>query len=152
MPPPIANQPPPYEGRNLYARRRRAAGGGRARRRRLARAALAAWGATLGAPRRFALATPPIAIRPSSRTLDRRGERDRRVDFHPAWHELMRSRRPQASTRRRGRRRAPARRSRAPPLYLLHAQVENGTQCPLTMTYAGVPVLRAARRRGAVAG
>ena len=25
--------------------------------------------------------------------------------------------------------------------YYLHAQVENGTQCPLTMTYAGVPVL-----------
>jgi putative acyl-CoA dehydrogenase len=26
--------------------------------------------------------------------------------------------------------------------YLLHAQVENGTQCPLTMTFAAVPVLR----------
>src|SRR2546423_2945530 len=27
-------------------------------------------------------------------------------------------------------------------MYFLHAQVENGTQCPLTMTYACVPVLR----------
>ena len=26
----------------------------------------------------------------------------------------------------------------------LHAQVENGTQCPLTMTYASIPVLRRA--------
>jgi putative acyl-CoA dehydrogenase len=26
--------------------------------------------------------------------------------------------------------------------YLLHAEVENGTQCPLTMTYAAVPLLR----------
>ena len=26
--------------------------------------------------------------------------------------------------------------------YLMHAEVENGTQCPLTMTYAGIPVLR----------
>src|SRR5262245_52097315 len=26
-------------------------------------------------------------------------------------------------------------------MYFLHAQVENGTQCPLTMTYASVPVL-----------
>src|SRR5438132_7910230 len=26
-------------------------------------------------------------------------------------------------------------------MYFLHAQVENGTQCPLTMTYACVPVL-----------
>src|SRR5262249_22860549 len=26
--------------------------------------------------------------------------------------------------------------------YLMHAEVENGTQCPLTMTYAAVPVLR----------
>jgi putative acyl-CoA dehydrogenase len=26
-------------------------------------------------------------------------------------------------------------------MYYLHAQVENGTQCPLTMTYASVPVL-----------
>jgi putative acyl-CoA dehydrogenase len=29
-------------------------------------------------------------------------------------------------------------------LYLLHGQVENGTQCPLTMTCASVPVLRLA--------
>src|SRR5687768_7975532 len=28
-------------------------------------------------------------------------------------------------------------------MYVLHAQVENGTQCPLTMTYAAVPALRA---------
>src|SRR5205085_12554528 len=26
--------------------------------------------------------------------------------------------------------------------YLIHAEVENGTQCPLTMTYAALPVLR----------
>src|SRR5664279_5742988 len=26
--------------------------------------------------------------------------------------------------------------------YLMHAEVENGTQCPLTMTFAGIPVLR----------
>ncbi len=27
-------------------------------------------------------------------------------------------------------------------MYMLHAQVENGTQCPLTMTFAAVPALR----------
>ena len=32
--------------------------------------------------------------------------------------------------------------------YLMHAQIENGTQCPLTMTFAAVPLLR--RHAGAI--
>ena len=34
----------------------------------------------------------------------------------------------------------------------MHAQVENGTQCPLTMTYAALPVLAPSPARNALAG
>src|SRR5206468_2653542 len=64
------------------------------------------------------------------------------VAFDPAWDDLL------ALAMREGVHcepwidpRAGAQVARA-AAYLLHAQVENGTQCPLTMTYAAVPVLR----------
>ena len=70
------------------------------------------------------------------------GNRIDEVVFDTAWHELM------TLAMREGEHcgpwvedRAGAQVARA-AAYLLHAQVENGTQCPLTMTYASVPVLR----------
>ena len=85
---------------------------------------------------------------PELRTHDRFGERIDEVTFDPAWHELMRlamlegehcapwvDARPGAQVARAA-------------AYLLHAEVENGTQCPLTMTYAAVPVLEPCARRG----
>jgi putative acyl-CoA dehydrogenase len=140
---PFPNQPPPYEGRNLYrgdaALREAVAREGAA----WADAALDAWGATLGRAETFALAECANRYPPTLRLLDRGGERIDAVEFHPAWDALM-----QLATRegehvlpwteeRRG-----AQVARA-AMYVLHGEVENGTQCPLTMTYASVPALRA---------
>ena len=138
---PFPNQPPPYEGRNLYltdvALRDAVAREGAGH----AHADLVAWGATLGTADTFALADAANRFPPQLRTLDRRGERIDTVDFHPAWHALM-----QLATAA-GEHCAPwtapgpgAQVARA-AMYFLHAQVENGTQCPVTMTYASVPVL-----------
>jgi putative acyl-CoA dehydrogenase len=136
------NQPPPFEGRNLYltdpalqhAVQRE--GGGWAHER------LAAWGEVLGRAETFALAARANRVAPELRTHDRFGDRIDEVAYDSSWHELMRL------AMREGEHCAPwleprpgAQVARA-AAYLLHAEVENGTQCPLTMTYAAVPVLR----------
>jgi len=147
---PFPNQPPPYEGRDLYATdaalreavERDGAG--------FARDSIAAWGAALGQADVFTLADDANRHSPVLRTHDARGERIDAVEFHPAWHRLM-----QMATAA-GEHCAPwtapgagAQVARA-AMYVLHAQVENGTQCPVTMTYASVPALRASG--GAVPG
>ena len=139
---PEGNQPPPFEGRNLYLddtalqRAVAAEGGG------WAHDHLAAWGAQLGRAETFALAARANRMVPELRTHDRFGERIDEVDYDASWHELM------ALAMREGEHCAPWVEPRAgaqvarATAYLLHAEVENGTQCPLTMTYAAVPLLR----------
>ncbi|MDH6109808.1 putative acyl-CoA dehydrogenase [Kitasatospora sp. MAP12-15] len=80
---------------------------------------------------------------PVLHTHDRYGHRIDEVEFHPAWHELMnvavshgmhaapwQDARPGAHT------------ARAAKFYLW-GQVEAGHSCPISMTYASVPALRA---------
>src|SRR5690606_14017798 len=73
---------------------------------------------------------------------DRYGHRIDRVNYHPAYHNLMRM------ALREGLHSAPwtdprpgAQVVRAAKHYL-HAQVEAGHGCPVTMTFAAVPSLR----------
>jgi putative acyl-CoA dehydrogenase len=139
---PDANQPPPFEGRNLYAThaalRDAVAREGAA----WAHPRLDAWGATLGSAEIYALAARANRYSPELKTHDRFGNRIDEVSFDPAWHELM------SLAMREGEHASPwshprdgAQVARA-AAYLMHAGVENGTQCPLTMTYASVPALR----------
>ena len=136
------NQAPPFEGRNLYATqpalREAISREGAA----WAHERLAAWGAQLGSEHAFALATRANRYAPQLKTHDRFGSRVDEVEFDPSWHELM------ALAMREGEHASPwveprpgAQVTRA-AAYLMHAEVENGTQCPLTMTFAAVPVLR----------
>jgi putative acyl-CoA dehydrogenase len=80
---------------------------------------------------------------PRLHTHDRLGNRIDEVEFHPAWHQLMRmgveqelhslpwtSSEPFAHTARAA-------------LYMTAIQAEAGFACPITMTYAVVPALRA---------
>jgi putative acyl-CoA dehydrogenase len=139
---PFPNQPPPYEGRNLYltdvALQQAVAREGAAH----ATRDLERWGETLGSAESFALGDAANRNPPQLRTHDPGGERIDAVEFHPTWHSLMHL------ATAAGEHCAPwvdaatnAHVARA-AMYFLHAQVENGTQCPLTMTYACVPVLR----------
>ncbi|WP_343553026.1 isovaleryl-CoA dehydrogenase [Pantoea sp.] len=87
---------------------------------------------------RLANAEPPELLR-----YDARGERLDEVRFHPAWHLLMQglcaSRlhnlswqpdvQPHAMVARAAR-------------FILHAQVEAGSLCPVTMTHAAIPLLQ----------
>ncbi|ALB64177.1 Alkylation response protein AidB, acyl-CoA dehydrogenase family [Cronobacter condimenti 1330] len=88
---------------------------------------------------RLANANPPELLR-----YDARGERLDDVRFHPAWHLLMQGlcanrvhNLPWHETARDGA--LVARTAR----FVLHAQVEAGTLCPITMTFAATPLLQA---------
>jgi len=81
---------------------------------------------------------------PVLRTHDRYGNRIDEVDFHPAWHALLDTAvgaglagAPWADPR------PGAHVARAAGLFVW-AQVEQGHTCPVSMTYAAVPALRAA--------
>ena len=143
-----ANQPPPLEHVDVFATDRplveavRREGGGWAEER------LSALGRLCGGPLleqgRLANEHPPVL-----RTHDRFGERVDEVEFHPAWHALLaagvehgvhalpwREPRPGAHV------------ARAAALLVL-SYAESGVGCPLSMTCAAVPALRADPRLAA---
>ena len=107
--------------------------------------ALEKLGAELGSVTMFALGDAANRNPPRLHALDRFGARRDEVEFHPAWHELMR--RLVAAGLHTGpwaQPRAGAHVARAAG-YMLWAEVENGTQCPATMSYGAVPALAAQR-------
>ncbi|MFB7493504.1 acyl-CoA dehydrogenase family protein [Streptomyces sp. NPDC056161] len=77
---------------------------------------------------------------PRLRTHDRYGHRIDEVDFHPAWHRLLGKGVSAGLTTAWVR---PAGQVRRAAGFLVWTQVEAGTCCPLSMTHAAVPALRA---------
>jgi putative acyl-CoA dehydrogenase len=138
----VRNQAPPLEDRNLFednlplAEALEREGAGHAREQ--LHAAGAFWG---GAPMAWGVLAnehPPVL-----HTHDRYGRRRDEVEFHPAWHDLV------AAGVRDGLHALPW--TTAEPgghvtraaLYQCSAQAEAGFGCPITMTFAAVPALRA---------
>jgi putative acyl-CoA dehydrogenase len=139
----VTNQPPPLVDRDVLADdhalseavERHAAGDSLPRLHKLALLAGSE------AVRRLAVeadSNPPVL-----RTHDRYGNRIDEVDFHPAWHHLM------TTAVEFGLHAAPwtaghlgAHAGRAAG-FLIWSQVESGHMCPISMTYAAVPALRA---------
>ncbi|MGC0373949.1 acyl-CoA dehydrogenase family protein [Streptomyces sp. SAI-229] len=77
---------------------------------------------------------------PRLRTHDRYGHRIDEVDFHPSWHRLLGKGVSAGLTAAWGRPGGHVRRAAA---FLIWTQVEAGNGCPLSMTHAAVPALRA---------
>jgi len=142
----VENQPAPLENYNLFESDR-ALGEALAfncPRERLAQARgrLAALGAELGMREILALADAANRHGPELRAFDRYGRPRDEVEFHPAWHALL------ALLMRYGLHTGPwsdpspgAHVERAAG-YLLFGEIENGVQCPATMTYGAVPAIR----------
>jgi putative acyl-CoA dehydrogenase len=138
----VLNQALPMAGRNLFddhvalSEALDREGGGWARER--VRAEGAFWG---GEPMRWGFEAnehPPVL-----QTHDRFGHRRDEVEFHPAWHELMRAgveHELHALPWRSDRPGAHVARAAA---YACAIQAEAGFACPITMTFAAVPALRA---------
>ena len=105
------------------------------------RAALTALGARLGSVTMFTLGDAANRNPPQLRAYDRTGARLDAVEFHPAWHELMRHLIAEGlHTGPWAQPRPGAHVARAAG-YMMWAEVENGTQCPATMSYGAVPAL-----------
>lgn len=104
--------------------------------------ALAAHGATTGGVM-MELGDQANRNKPVLRSFDRYGRRIDEVEFHPAYHQLMRHAM-QAEVHNfswRHQDEAGAHVVRAGLIYL-NGQPDSGTNCPLTMTHAVVPALR----------
>jgi putative acyl-CoA dehydrogenase len=140
----VLNQPPPLAGYDLYdsdpmlgdALAREGAG--------WAADGVRALGALAGTPEAIAWGEAADANPPRLRTHDRQGRRIDEVEFHPAWHRLL------GTAISHGLHAAPWRDprpggqvARAAGFYLW-TQVEAGHGCPVSMTFAAVPALRAA--------
>lgn len=79
---------------------------------------------------------------PQLHRFDRFGHRIDEVEYHPAYHQLMEVSLAAGSHSEPWEDASPGRyASRAAKMYLKH-QVEQGTSCPATMTFAAVPSLR----------
>ncbi len=99
------------------------------------------YGERLGRRAGFALAHDADRHPPRLETHDPRGNRVDRIHFHPAWHRFMRMAFLQGM--HSGPWAAPAKGAHVARAvaYLMHGQVEAGSLCPTTMTYAAVPIL-----------
>jgi len=81
---------------------------------------------------------------PEHHPFSARGERIDAIEFHPAWHTLLSMLREQGLHSLPFETAAPKPGSMAARAagYFLHAQLESGSLCPLTMTFASIPVLQ----------
>ncbi|WNW13317.1 acyl-CoA dehydrogenase family protein [Pseudomonas sp. DTU_2021_1001937_2_SI_NGA_ILE_001] len=137
----VTNQPPPLEGLNLYRCdlplqawvRHYGAGWAQMR--------IDAYGALAGGPLMEAgfLANQH---KPVFHSHDRYGHRIDLVEFHPAWHLLMRTAIEHGIPSLPWRDPKPGAQVARAAMSYLHTQAEPGSGCPLTMTFASVPALR----------
>ncbi|MFC5069560.1 acyl-CoA dehydrogenase family protein [Flaviflagellibacter deserti] len=137
----VTNQPPPFEGVNLFTSDRAlidaVARAGSAKH----AARLSAFGQRAGSAEVVGWGVAANTHPPTLECFDRYGHRADEVEFHPAYHELM------ALGLDNGV--AAVAWDGTPAGHVLHAaisfilgQVDAGVTCPMTMTYAAVPTLR----------
>src|SRR6266550_7064249 len=81
--------------------------------------------------------------RPVLRTHDRWGNRIDEVEFHPAWHELMKMGVDYELHSLPWTTDEPGAHAARAAMYMTAMQAEAGFACPITMTFAVVPALRA---------
>ncbi|HEX4564580.1 MAG TPA: acyl-CoA dehydrogenase family protein [Solirubrobacteraceae bacterium] len=139
----VSNQVPPLEGLDVFSTNLpltealEREGGGWARER------AAELGRVVGGEPQMLWGRLANENKPVLRTFDRYGNRIDEVEFHPAWHQLMKlgvenelHSLPWTSDE-------PAAHVARAALYMTAMQAEAGFACPITMTFAVVPALRA---------
>jgi putative acyl-CoA dehydrogenase len=105
-----------------------------------ATAELTALGRVAGSARAQEWGAQANAHPPVLRTHDRYGHRIDEVEFHPAWHRLLEHAVGAGLTDAWSRPDGQLRRTAG---FLVWSQVESGHGCPVSMTHAAVPALRA---------
>ncbi len=140
----VFNQPPPLEDVNLFTGDRALADAVRAAEAGDHAARLSQLGARVGSAEVQDWGAEANRVLPVLDNFDRFGHRVDEVKFHPAYHRLMDLGLSSgfASVAWSGERAGHA--AHAAILYL-STQADQGTTCPMTMTYAAVPALQAQR-------
>jgi putative acyl-CoA dehydrogenase len=136
----VLNQPPPLEGYDAYR--------GDAPLQAAVRRAGASWvdgaasdlGRYVGSAEAQAHAALANRHVPELRTHDRYGRRIDQVEYHPSYHALM-HRAISGGVHSTAWKRERAGFSGRAALFYLWNQLEQGTACPVTMTFASIPVL-----------
>jgi putative acyl-CoA dehydrogenase len=139
----VANQPPPLEGVDVFASNTPLVEAVHREGAEWVSERASALGRIVGGEPQQLWGRLANENKPVLRTHDRYGNRIDEVEFHPAWHKLMRlgvehelhslpwtSEEPFAHTARAA-------------MYMTAMQAEAGFACPITMTFAVVPALRA---------
>jgi len=138
----VPNQPPPLENYNLFESDLALQEAVRRYDGRWIEAEAHSFGERLGRSETLQLGVQANRFPPELRTHDRFGNRIDEVSYHPAYHALMRLG-VEARTHALPwlQMRSGAHVARA-ALVMLRHQVDEGTSCPLTMTFAAIPSLR----------
>jgi putative acyl-CoA dehydrogenase len=142
----VANQAPPLEGIDVFASNlplveaTRREGAGWVIERASALGTIVGGGAG-GGP--FLWGRLANENKPVLRTHDRYGNRIDEVEFHPAWHKLMKLGVEHELHALPWRSKEPAAHAARAALYMTAMQAEAGFCCPITMTFAVLPALRA---------
>ncbi len=137
----VENQPPPLANFNVFS-------SDRALVEAVAREApaspveeLAALGELAGSDETIALGFDANEHPPELHTHDRFGHRIDEVRFHPSWHRLMHHAARAGLAGAPWQDRSPSPHVRRAAKFYIWGQVESGHGCPISMTYAAVPVV-----------
>ncbi|MGE0734647.1 MAG: acyl-CoA dehydrogenase family protein [Alphaproteobacteria bacterium] len=139
----VENQPPPFEGHNSYLEDRALVEGLKREGGAWAEPRLIDFGRTMASAQVQKWAHDANRFLPELRSHDRFGNRVDEVDFHPSYHALLGLAKGAAlhalpwTEKRSG---AHVARVAA---HMVFNKTENGISCPIAMTFAGVPALRA---------
>ncbi|MGB7480014.1 MAG: isovaleryl-CoA dehydrogenase [Burkholderiaceae bacterium] len=138
----VTNQVPELDGYNLFVTDTALADGLRHRHGGWHADSLARFGAELGT--REVLQLGDLANRhpPELMTHDRVGHRIDAVEFHPSWHALLGIVRREALHALPWMEPKPGAQVARAAAYFMQTQVETGSLCPTTMTFAAIPVLQ----------
>jgi putative acyl-CoA dehydrogenase len=138
----VTNQAPELQDYNLYTADRALSEGVRREGATWHAEALERFGHELGTQETWLLGEQANRYLPELTTHDRFGNRVDQVEFHQSWHALLTLLRSEGlHALPWSQPRAGAQVARAAG-YFLQAQIESGSLCPTTMTFASIPVLQ----------
>ena len=139
----VFNQPPPLAGYNVYEQDTALAEGVRREGAGWAERQLREIGALAGTEEAIAWGFDANTNPPVLHTHDRYGHRVDEVSYHPAWHHLMRTAVAHGLHAAPWREPGPGAHVARAAAFFVWSQAESGHGCPIAMTYAAVPALRA---------
>lgn len=138
----VKNQPPPLHYYNLFKEDRVLAEGLSREGARWAEERVSAFGELMGTPTMIELGFQANRNPPVLKSHDRYGNRVDEIEFHPAYHSLMKTAmKAELHSLPWNEAKLGAHVARAALMYLM-TQIEGGVLCPISMTFASLPSLR----------